>query len=257
MASHVRLYNVAYGTDAWEGRRLPELDDDDALLLRSFLNDAPSAKDGGPETDYSVYRASFTLATDGTPPGRAGADGEDGFRIVVPLTAFYQRRASSRPLGAVCQPNLPGPLLDGNRADGTLYRVKYEDDEARETLLRLRDPLAAIGVVSDKVTEPDGIYELVRILVAEVLHLYQYQERRSEHEARVLTNLPISSPLIDIDDDDPGRLFVRSPDLLFRGNGARILVPPTCRDAAATMLNLKHRLARHGLLATTTVGLGE
>ena len=140
---------------------------------------------------------------------------------------------------------------------GPLYRVKYDDAEARETLTRLRDPLAAVGVVSDKVAEPDGIYALVRILVADLLHLYQYQERRHEQEARMIANRPISSPLIDIDDGDPGRLFVRSPDLLFTAGGTRILVPSNFRDAAAAMLNLKHRLARHGLLGTTRPGLGE
>jgi hypothetical protein len=144
-----------------------------------------------------------------------------------------------------------------SRCAGTLYRVKYEDADVRETLARLRDPLAAIGVVSDQVTEADGIYDLVRILVNEILHLYQYQERRQEQEARLLANLPVSSPLIDMDDSTPGRLYVRSPDLLFTASGTRILVPPTCRDAVVAMLNLKHRLARHGLLSTTTVAVGE
>ncbi len=155
------------------------------------------------------------------------------------------------------RPILPGPLRDQGRADGTLYRVKYEDAEVRETLTRLRDPLAAIGVVSDKTAEPEAIYELVRVIVSEVLHLYQYQERRQEQEARLMANLPISSPLIDIDESDPGRLYLRSPDVLFTSGGTRILVSPTCRDAAAAMINLKHRLARHGLLGTTTIGLGE
>ena len=97
----------------------------------------------------------------------------------------------------------------------------------------------------------------MRLLVSELLHLYQYQERRQEQEARLLVNLPISSPLIHMDDNDPGRLYARSPDLLFTGYGTRILVPPNCRDAAAAMLNLKHRLARHGLLSSTALGTGE
>ena len=88
------------------------------------------------------------------------------------------------------------------------------------------------------------------------MHLYQYQERRHEQEARLLASLPISSTLIDVDDGTPGRLFVRSPDVLFAGPGARILVAPNSRDAGATMLNLKHRLARQGLLGTTSLGLG-
>ena len=184
-------------------------------------------------------------------------EAEEILRIVAPLSAFDQRRESSRPLDAVRRPILPGALHDPARAPGTLYRVKYDDAEARETLARLRDPLAAIGVVSDKVSEPDDIYSLVRVLVSEVLHLYQYQERRQECEARLLANLPISSALIDTDDSQPGRLYVRSPDLLFSAKGTRILVSPTCRDAAAIMLNLKYRLARHGLLGSTSVGLGE
>jgi hypothetical protein len=203
-----------------------------------------------------VYQASFSLAPDSAPPLRAGADGDDPLRIVVPLSAFDQRRASSRSLGPVRRPILPGPLVDPKRADGTLYRVKYEDAEAREALSRLREPLAAIGLVSDKIAEPDAIYELVRVLVAEVLHLYQYQERRHEQEARLLASLAISSPLIEIDDNTPGRLFVRSPDLLFTGGRTRILMAPNCRDAGAAMLNLKHRLARHGLLDTTMLGRG-
>jgi TPR repeat protein len=255
--NHVRLYNTAYCTDAWEGRRLTELDDDDALLLGSFLNDAVHADTGGPETDYAVYMASLSLAVDSPPPLRAGADGDDALRIVVPLAAFDQRRATSRPLDPVRRPILPGPLVDPKRADGTLYRVKYEDAEARRALSRLREPLAAIGLVSDKVAEPDGVYDLVRVLVAEVLHLYQYQERRHEQESRLLASLPISSPLIDLDDSTPGRLFVRSPDVLFAGAGTRILVTPNSKDAGATMLNLKHRLARQGLLGTTSVDLGS
>ncbi|NCF30218.1 MAG: hypothetical protein GWP69_22825 [Gammaproteobacteria bacterium] len=255
MANHVRLYNVTYCTDAWEGRRLTELDDDDALLLSSFLSDTPTAV--GPESNYGVYLASFSLAADGPAATRASAEGDNPVQIAAALSAFDQRRASSKSLGPVRRPILPGPLLDQGRADGTLYRVKYEDAEVRETLTRLRDPLAAIGVVSDKTAEPEAIYELVRVIVSEVLHLYQYQERRQEQEARLVANLPISSPLIDIDESDPGRLYLRSPDVLFTGGGTRILVSPTCRDAAAAMINLKHRLARHGLLGTTTIGLGE
>jgi hypothetical protein len=178
-------------------------------------------------------------------------------RIVAPLSAFDQQRARSRPLDPVRRPILPGPRVDKSRADGTLYRVKYEDAEVRECLVRLRDPLAAVGLVSDKVAEPERIYALVRILVDELLHLYQYQERCQEQEARLLVNLPVSSPLIHMDDNDPGRLYVRSPDLLFTGSGTRILLPPNCRDAAAAMLNLKHRLAHHGLLRSTTLGPGE
>jgi hypothetical protein len=44
---------------------------------------------------------------------------------------------------------------------------------------------------------------------------------------------------------------------LFAGSGTRILVLPDCRNATTAMLNLKHRLARHGLLGATSVGLGE
>ncbi len=256
MANHVRLYNVAYRTDAWEGRRLTELDDDDALLLGSFLNNGSSGPGASPEADYAIYLASFSLGAAAPPPTLTSADEDDPLRVVTPLSAFDQRRAGSRPMDPVRRPILPGPLPDPGRADGTLYRVKYEDAEARETLQRLREPLAAIGVVSDKVAEPEGIYELVRIIVSEVLHLYQYQERRQEQEARLLANLPISSTRIQMDSDNPGRLYVPSPDLLFTVNGARILVPPNSRDAAAAMINLKHRLARHGLLATTTVCLG-
>jgi TPR repeat protein len=256
MGNHVRLYHTAYCTDAWEGRRLTEIDDDDALLLGSFLG-ATAAADDGPESHYAVYQASFSLVCDGPATMRTGADGEQPVRLVAPLSAFDQQRARSRPLDPVRRPILPGPLLDKSRADGTLYRVKYEDAEVRESLVRLRDPLAAIGVVSDAVAEPEAIYGLVRLLVSELLHLYQYQERRQEQEARLLVNLPVSSPLIHMDDNDPGRLYVRSPDLLFTGYGTRILMPPNCRDAAAAMLNLKHRLARHGLLSSTTLGTGE
>jgi hypothetical protein len=60
-----------------------------------------------------------------------------------------------------------------------------------------------------------------------------------------------------MDGDQPGRLFVRSPDLLFATNGTRILVPANCRDATAVMLNLKHRLTCHGLLGTTNLGRGN
>ena len=179
------------------------MDDDDALLLGSFLVDEPFA-DGGAESDYAVYQASFSLVGDGPATMRAGTDGEQPVRIVAPLSAFDQRRAGARPLDPVRRPILPGPSADRSRADGTLYRVKYEDAEVREALLRLRDPLAAIGVVSDKVAEPESIYGLVRILVSELLHLYQYQERRQEQEARLLVNLPVCSPLIQMDDNDPG-----------------------------------------------------
>jgi hypothetical protein len=44
---------------------------------------------------------------------------------------------------------------------------------------------------------------------------------------------------------------------LFTGIGTRILVPVTSRDGPAAMLNLKFRLARHGLGNTTSVGVGE
>jgi hypothetical protein len=255
MANHVRLYNAAYCTDAWEGRRLIELDDDDAALLGAFLDNGPSAGSGGPETDYGVYLARFSLSCNGPAVVRGHGEAEEILRIVAPLSAFDQRRASASPPDAVRRPILPAALHDPLRSEATLYRVKYDDAEARETLARLRDPLAAIGVVSDRVSEPDGVCELVRIVVGEVLHLYQYQERREEREARLLAHLPISSPLIESDDSQPGRLYVRSPDLLFTASGTRILVPSSCRDATASMLNLKYRLARQGLLGTTSVGL--
>jgi len=225
--------------------------------LSSFLSDGSGAPGDGPETDYAIYLASFSLAAAAPPSALASVDGDEAVRIAVPLSAFDQRRASSRPMDPVRRPILPGPLPDPGRADGTLYRVKYDDAEAREALTRLREPLAAIGVISDKVAEPGGIYELVRIIVSEVLHLYQYQERRQEREARLLANLPISSPRIRMDAGNPGRLYVPSADLLFTSNGTRILVPANSRDAADAMINLKHRLARHGLLGTTTVCLGE
>jgi hypothetical protein len=226
------------------------------LLLGSFLSDSPSAG-GGPGSNYGVYLASFSLAADAPAVARAGGDAQELLRIAAPLSAFDQRRARSRPLDPVRRPILPDPLQADGRADGTLYRVKYDDADVRETLARLRDPLAAIGVVSDKVDEPDGIYDLVRTLVGEVLHLYQYQERRQEQEARLVANLPVSSPLIEIDDNTPGRLYVRSPDLLFTASGTRILISPTCRDAAVAMLDLKFRLGRHGLLSTTHVAVGD
>jgi hypothetical protein len=211
----------------------------------------------GPETDYAVYLASFSLSEGAQSALRGNGDPQSGVRITAPLSAFDQRRATSRPLDAVRRPILPGPLHDPARAQGTLFRIKYDDADVREALARLRDPLAAVGVVSDKVAEPEGIYELVRILVSEVLHLYKYQERREENEARLLANMPISSPLIHSDSNNPGHLYIRSPDLLFTGSGTRIVVPSTCKDASAALLNVKYRLARHRLLGATTVDLGE
>ncbi|MDX1432999.1 MAG: hypothetical protein R3286_11170, partial [Gammaproteobacteria bacterium] len=258
----IRLYNAAYSDDPWEGRRLLELDDSGARLLASFLDEPrdfdvdPSAY---PELDHTVYLARLGLDPDSPLPLHAYAGDEPVFRLVTPLAAFDQQREGRKPYARIRRPLLPGqePPSQSGVVTATLYQVKYEDDEVVDALAALAKPLGAVRSAADDLgAEMHALRALVRVILGEVLYLFQHPQRSRDREARLLASLPISSSLLGVDDRSPGRLYVDSPPLLFTTGGSRLVVPHDARDAAPAALNLKHRLARRGLLANTSVVIG-
>lgn len=58
---------------------------------------------------------------------------------------------------------------------------------------------------------------------------------------------------LKLDDCQPPRIYVETDAFLFQDEGTRIIIGPKVADKVAAELNLKYRLARHGLLKTTTV----
>lgn len=63
----------------------------------------------------------------------------------------------------------------------------------------------------------------------------------------------IADKVLKLDDNQPPRIYVETDAFLFRDEGTRIIIGPKVGDKVAAELNLKYRLARHGLLKTTSV----
>jgi hypothetical protein len=248
LRTQVRLYNVALSDEIWEGRRLVELEDPNALLLAAFVVE-PTEERRGPRHD--TYLASFSLDTTGVPPASTFPADCRVYRIITPFGAFDQRRSRSKPHARIRSPLLPGERTGtGSAPDrATLLRVKYSDEEAGDALAALAKPLATITSACEELDDDARrvTAALVRTVVGEIQHLYHYEERSHEQEARLVTSLPIASSRLCLDESTPGRLYAESAGIFFTSNGSEIVVPGTDSEATAALLNLEHRLSRHGL----------
>lgn len=260
----LRLYHIAYMNDPQEGLRLLDMPHEDAELLREFF----AVSEGGnnhnflwENQEFSVYCGSFTLRVDRLDLWRAyGRDGA-GYCVVIPAKIF-QPAPESKPTYLMhdAHRRRDDEALATARASRSqtpaLYRIRYQTDEAEKTLATLKPRLEAIKNIKNAVNNPkvtEMIDSLVRIVISDILYLYKNEEYASEEEARMIVARNIADQTLKLDDRQPPRVYVETDAFLFQDEGTRIIIGPKVADKVAAELNLKYRLARHGLLKTTTV----
>lgn len=268
-SNHLRLYNVEYLNDPSEGCRLfqymkqhPKCGNVFNTLFETL--DKESAISVLHE-DLSVYVCSFTLRSDRLDLWRAyGRDGE-GVCIVTPVLAFEGNtefhalaehlKEAHRPAGmhetalGSAGKQAGKDTAQRQTAPRVLYRVKYEDDEIRETLEELLAPLEKITNQLLALDEQmrSALRKCVIALMIDILFLYKNQEYKNEEEARLIFAAQIDHPMLELDDRSPGKLFVRTADFLFEWEDSRIIIGPRVKDKKAVELNLKYRLHKHDL----------
>ncbi|MHB1956695.1 MAG: tetratricopeptide repeat protein, partial [Sulfobacillus sp.] len=272
--NHLRLYNVEYLNDPHEGCRLFQgmKDSEKYPVIYSRLFDK---LDKDPfisllHKDLSIYVCSFTLRSDRLDLWRAyGRDGE-GVCIFIPLEVFG-RSANFHALGehlkdarkpaGISGESHPsantsvmkdGPQNTTQSVPRVLYLVRYEDTEIDKTLDRLHPHLNRIAAL---VTEPHGqeaeaLRKCTVALLSDILFLYKNQEYKNEQEARLVFAASIGHPMLELDDQAPGKLFVKTDNFLFKHANSRIIIGPRVREKKAVELNLKFRLTKHGFSTT-------
>lgn len=260
----LRLYHIAYMNDPQEGLRLLDMPHEDAKLLREFFAKSEGGNNHNflwENQEFSVYCGSFTLRVDRLDLWRAyGRDGA-GYCVVIPAKVFQPALESK-----------PTYLMHGARRwhddeelatvrasrsqTPALYRIRYQTDEAEKTLATLKPGLGAIKkikkTVNNSVVE-EMVDSLVRIVISDILYLYKNEEYASEEEARMIVARNIADQTLKLDDRQPPRVYVETEAFLFQDEGTRIIIGPKVADKVAAELNLKYRLARHGLLKTAAV----
>jgi TPR repeat protein len=260
----LRLYHIAYMNDPQEGRRLLDMPHEDAELLHEFF---PVAERGNNHNflwenqEFSVYCGSFTLRVDRLDLWRAyGRDGA-GYCVVIPVKVFQPEpeSKSSHLVHDALRRRDDGELATAGasrRQAPALYRIRYQKDEVEETLATLKPGLEMIRGIKKTVNNPEAtkmIDSLVRIVISDILYLYKNEEYASEEEARMIVARNIADQTLKLDDRQPPRVYVETEAFLFQDEGTRIIIGPKVADKVAAELNLKYRLARHGLLKTTAV----
>jgi len=263
----LRLYNIAYMNDPQEGRRLLDIEHENSELLGDFFAMTQQGNNHNflwENQEFSVYCGSFTLRVDRLDLWRAyGRDGS-GYCLVIPSRIFQQEPKSNpshfvhdalrrgdenRPATRASQSKLPA-----------LYQIRYRQDEAEKALQTLRPILKVLKEIKEKEKNPkitELIDSLVRIVISDILYLYKNEEYASEEEARMIVAHNIADKVLKLDDNQPPRIYVETDAFLFRDEGTRIIIGPKVGDKVAAELNLKYRLARHGLLKTTSVEWSE
>ncbi len=259
----LRLYNIAYMNDPQEGRRLLDIEHEDAELLGDFFATSQQGNNHNfmwENQEFSVYCGSFTLRVDRLDLWRAyGRDGS-GYCLVIP-SKIFQQEPKSNPSHFVHDALRRG---DENRAatraslskPPALYRIRYRREEAEKALETLRPILKVLKEIKQKEKNPkivELIDSLVRIVISDILYLYKSEEYASEEEARMIVAHNIADKVLKLDDNQPPRIYVETDAFLFRDESTRIIIGPKVGDKVAAELNLKYRLARHGLLKTTSV----
>lgn len=259
----LRLYHIAYMNDPQEGRRLLDMPHKDAELLREFFASAERGNNHNflwENQEFSVYCGSFTLRVDRLDLWRAyGRDGA-GYCVVIPAKVF-QPEPESNPSHLMHDAMRRGDeVLAATRTirsrTPALYRIRYQKDEAERTLEALNPILKSLKemkqtIDNSKVSE--AVDSLVRIVISDILYLYKNEEYASEEEARMIVAHNIANKELKLDNQNPPRIYVETDAFLFQDEGTRIIIGPKVADKVAAELNLKYRLARHGLLKTTAV----
>jgi TPR repeat protein len=252
--NRLRLYNFSYMNDPQEGKRL--------LAQESPLNDFfPSESDAAnpltwEDHESSVYIGSFTLKGDDLDIWRTsyGNDGQ-GLCIVSPWESFDQ--------AALDEPDVRhgGEVVNVSEAaqraseflPTTLYIIRYDDVDVSNTLQKLQNSLMRIRTERQTLKNTKALDRTVRLIVSHILYLYKNPEYKLEKEARMISDFDISFKHLKLDQSrTPARIFVESPNFLF-GPRSQIIVGPRVQSPPVVELDIKYRLARHGLLNNTTV----
>ena len=274
---HFRLYNAEYLNDPHEGCRIFQHMKGhckyDGLYQMLFNNlDTESAVTFLHE-DLAVYICSCTLRSDRLDLWRAYGNDGDGVCIITPLSAFEDNRGSSYALAEYLkETSKPEESMQGEMGrakaeaamGGTsrqraqtvprlLYRVQYLEKEIDAAIRDLQKPLQKIARFMETVPEESqqkAIRKCVIVLISDILYLYKNEEYRNEEEVRLVFAATIDHSMLELDEQNPGRLFMRTDGFLFRQPGSRIIIGPRVKEKRAVELNLKFRLNRHGFKNT-------
>jgi TPR repeat protein len=271
--NHLRLYNVEYLNDPYEGRRIFQYMSQSGTYKQIYQELFNHLDTDSPisllHEDLSIYVCSFTLRADRLDLWRAyGRDGE-GVCIVTPLKAFENdddfhalgehlkeiRKATS--LKEAVQKRPSPDENDRNKAvhsvPRVLYRVKYEDSEIDATLRHLYPHLKAIALCVSKISDKEekcAIQRCAIAVISDILFLFKNPEYKTEEEARLVFAAGIDHHMLEFDEQSPAKLFVRTDNFLFGEHGSQIVIGPKVKEKKSVELNFKFRLNRHGLDAT-------
>lgn len=252
--TRLRLYNFAYMNDPQEGKRLL----DENILKENLLREFFSGEDNldnplwWEEHESSVYIGSFTLRGDELDMWRTtyGNNGR-GYCIVTPLEAFNQEEMNaSEAHGGEGINVTAGSFKATAFLSTTLYAVRYEERDVKNTLNKLKPNLDKIKKGKSKLRgDTKALDRTVRLIVSHILYLYKNEHYQSEEEARMISPFDISFEGLKLDSrEKPSRIYVESLDFLL-SKGSRIVIGPTVPQPQQTVaeLDLKYRLALHHL----------
>lgn len=251
--NRLRLYNFAYMNDPQEGKRLLDEKMPEGKSLRIFFSEEGVTDNplSWEEHESSVYIGSFTLRGDDLDMWRTtyGSNGQ-GYCIVTPVDAFDQE-AINEPEdlhGGEGIKVTKGMFRETVFLETTLYAVRYEEKDVKDTLNRLTPRLEKIiarrSALKDKTKSLD---RTVRLIISHILYLYKNEHFQSEEEARLISPFDVSFEYLNLDSrDQPSKLYVESPDFLLK-KGSRIIIGPTVERQTFAELDLKYRVAHHQL----------
>jgi hypothetical protein len=269
--THFRLYNTEYLNDPDEGRALfqflKEKNKDlyktlfDGLAEDSFLQSIHDT--------LSVYTCSFSTETDRLDLWRAyGKDG-NGVSIVTPTLAFNKPQLGQDNLfSSIDRAYAPKSDTETSSTEKlwVLYHVRYlnqdkaigegEPNEANVIIKPVLDALAGLKPCMEKLSDDNDKNKLrkaILIALSDILYLYKHKEYENEKEVRLIDAAPIDSRLLHMDERSPGRLFIKTRDIVFQNAGSKVVIGPKVEEKVATELNCKFRLARHKLQDNVTV----
>jgi len=285
--NHIRLYNVEYVNDPQEGIRLLDSKDSNTSVLKDFFYEEDSHKNVYfKDKEISVYVGSFTLSVDRLDLWRAYGNDGNGICIVTPLEKFKEGESNSHhQLHDIIykyhdtfddevdiieyEKDLITKINDvtNNKAIDndiscfeytSLYKVLYQDEDVKEALKILAPTLRKIKKIVKSYDEYQNlVYSLVRSMIIDILYLYKNDEYKTEHEARILLAYDISDSHLSLDSNNPQKIFSKTPNFLFSEEGFNIIIGPKVKDSNSVRLNIKYRLAKHGLLGNCSVNLSD
>lgn len=258
-ANLLRLYEISYVNDPQEGQTLISHESKNNFLRGFFQAQDESSRrlpitavyDPRPLSGltYSVFVGSFTLLADRLDLWRAyGRDGE-GYCIVTPTNLFINTHDESDPGFA----GLVGVDRPTREIQMTLYHVFYSEEKIEKTLDALKSILDSIRKLPSIITRNKLAYMQVkekidltaREILSDILFLYKNEEYSSEHEVRMLAPSAVTAHSVCVDEQTPGRLYVKTPNFLFQAR-AKIIIGPKVKHPEAVRLELQHRLDRNG-----------